>query len=215
MTERERRRRRAELALGVLALALLSAGCSALRGPSERVPMEVLAVLPLEKAPSSGEDVESRDLPPEATEAVTARIYGVLADQAEFRFVPDLTVRAALDEPGMRDIEDLTSRATALGKQVGADGVIFGRVFRFRERVGTRYGATEPASVSFELALLQVATGKVVWQGRFDRTQQSLSSNLLDFWMFWRAGPHWFTARELAGLGVEQLFEEMARVAAP
>lgn len=202
-------------ALAVLTLVLAAAGCSAFRRAQERVPLELLAVLPLEKATSGGEDEGSAQLPPDATEAVTARIYGVLANQAEFRFVPDLTVRDALDDPRLRHLEDLTARAQKLGREVGADGVIFGRVFRFRERVGTRFGATEPASVAFELALLQVSTGKVVWEGQFDRTQQSLSENLIDLWMFWRAGPHWFTARELAGLGVEQLLGQMARVAAP
>jgi hypothetical protein len=218
MIERERCSppigRRVATTLAVLSLVPFWTGCSILRKPVERVPLDKLAVLPLEKA-TGDEDLAEADLPPDAPEAVTARIYGVLANQTRFRFVPDLTVRDALDDAGLRHAGDLTSRAAALGREVGAEGVIFGRVFRFRERVGTRYGATEPASVAFELALLEVASGEIVWRGQFDRTQHSLSDNLFDFWMFWRAEPHWLSARELAGLGVGQLFKEMAKVAAP
>ena len=91
-----------------------------------------------------------------------------------------------------------------------ADKVIFGSVSRFRERVGTQGGAREPASVSFELNLLDMRSGEVVWQSRFDETQQPLSSNLLKLWMYWRGGPRWFTARELARLGVDRLLDDMA-----
>lgn len=182
--------------------------------------MGTLAVLPIAPADSGAIDEAAEDggpsgLPPDAPEAVTAQIYGALADQATFRVVPDLTVVAALTDSRIRRMEDLTNRAVALGNAVEADGVIFGRVFHFRERVGTAYGATRPASVSFELSLLQVSSGEVAWSGAFERTQQSLSTNLLDFWMFWRAGPRWFTARELSGLGVEELLKEMKAVAEP
>ncbi len=136
----------------------------------------------------------------------------MLADQATFRFVPDLTVADALPSAHSAG-DDLVSRAVALGKAVEADGVIVGHVSRFRERVGTEMGAKRPASVAFDLALVDVGSGKVVWHGQFNRTQEALSSNLFDFWMFWRAGPHWFSARELAGLGVEKLFADMTRVA--
>jgi hypothetical protein len=206
------------------ALAIASigwAGCSARVPEEQRVPMELLAVYPVQLAPhaeppsgaASGKDEEEPErLPADAGEAVTAQIYRVLADQATFRFVPDLAVADAL--PAARgEGDDLVSRAVALGHAVEADGVIIGRVSRFRERVGTEMGAKRPASVAFELALVDVGSGKVVWHGQFNRTQKALSSNLFDFWMFWRAGPHWFSARELAGLGVEKLFADMTRVA--
>src|SRR5262249_53923970 len=111
--------------------------------------------------------------------------------------------------PSVHNAPDIRARALALGKVINAQGVIFGTVSRFRERVGTGLGVTRPASVAFDLNLLEVATGKVVWHGQFDETQQPLSSNLFTFWMFWEEGPHWFTARELAGLGVKRLMAQM------
>jgi hypothetical protein len=195
-------------------LALL-AGCvakesqqpAAVQAPAD---MQLLAVLPVEPAAAPAASGGSPPLPADdAGLAVTAQIYRVLADQTEFRFVPDLTVSDVLGTPAVRRANGVVDRAVALGKEVGADGVIFGRVYRFHKRVGTEYGASQPASVWFELGLVQVSSGDIVWKGSFDKTQEPLTSNLLNWWMFWRGGPRWFSAGELAGLGIDQLFEDM------
>lgn len=198
-----------------LAAATL-AGCSlfynAPPGAEESAPvnMQLLAVLPIEPVASTSADGTTTPPPPaEAGLSVTAQIYRVLADQTEFRFVPDLTVADELETPEVRRAGGTIERAVALGKEVGADGVIFGHVFRFQKRVGTEYGASEPASVGFDLGLVAVSSGAVVWQGTFDQTQEPLTSNLLNWWMFWREGPRWFSAGELAGLGVDRLFADL------
>jgi hypothetical protein len=197
-------------------LAVVAAGCSSQRDePVELRPTRLVAVLPIELAPSASqpdagdEDGPRRPLPPDSGTAVTGQIYEVLAHDSKFRFIPDLTVADVVRGPALREATGLVPRAVALGREVKADAVIFGEVHRFRERVGTEYGASQPASVSFDLGLVDVAEGKVLWEGRFSETQESLSSNLLKFWMVWREGPHWFTARELAGLGVEKLIDDM------
>jgi len=203
-------RRRRGLAL-VVAAALI-AGCGA-KQPADSthppVTIQMLAVLPFDAVRAS--DAPGPLPPPEAGLAVTAQIYRVLPEQTEFRFVPDLTVADALETPELRSPNNLVDRAVALGKEVGADGVIFGRVLRYQKRVGTDLGATEPASVAFDVGLVAVVNGDVLWRGRFDRTQEPLTSNLFDWWMFWRAGPRWMTASELAGLGVDNLFKDMTR----
>jgi hypothetical protein len=197
-----------------MGLALL-AGCgakesqhpAAAQAPAD---MELLAVLPVEPAAAPADGAESAPTPSDdAGLAVTAQIYRVLADQTEFRFVPDLTVSDVLGTPAVRRAKGVVDRAVALGKEVGADGVIFGRVYRFRKRVGTEYGASQPASVWFELGLVRVSSGEIVWKGSFDKTQEPLTSNLLNWWMFWRAGPRWLSAGELAGLGIDRMFEDL------
>jgi hypothetical protein len=195
----------------VLAAALL-AGCGAKQqaDPSHPpVTMQMLAVLPLEAVRAG--DAAGSPPPTESGLAVTAQVYRVLAEQTEFRFVPDLTVADALETPELRSADSLVDRAVALGKEVGADGVIFGRVLRYQKRVGTDLGATTPASVAFDLGLVAVVNGDVVWRGRFDQTQEPLTSNLLNWWMFWRAGPRWMSASELAGLGIDRLFRDLTR----
>lgn len=172
----------------------------------------LVAVLPIEPAPapSRGTTPPGPAPGPEAGLAVTAQIYRLLAEQTVFRVVPDLTVADELQTPAVRAARDLLDRAVALGKAVGADAVIFGRVFRFQRRVGTDFGVTEPASVWFELAVADVASSAVIWQDEFDQTQQPLSSNLLNWWMFWSAGPRWLSAGELAGVGIERMFGRLS-----
>jgi hypothetical protein len=65
--------------------------------------------------------------------------------------------------------------------------------------------------VAFQLGLFVLSEGETVWTGEFDQTQQPLSSNLLRWWQFWRAGPRWLTVRELTRLGVEDVLEDLRR----
>jgi hypothetical protein len=206
--KRPRRRGRARL-VGCYALLLsLVAGCAWFRSaPPLEEKVSLLAVMPLEREepPAGKEDL----LPPGAERVVTAEIYRVLAESHRWRFVPDLAVEQAL-----KTIPQGLSRpekARALGRAVQADAVLYGSVERFVERKGGEYGASKPASVAFNLALMSVATGEELWRARFSETQQPLSSNLLNFWMFWRGGPRWFTAQELARLGVERVLEDLQR----
>jgi hypothetical protein len=168
----------------------------------------LVAVLPMEPAKPPESDGRDATLPSEdAGLAVTAQIYRVLADQTEFRVVPDLTVVDVLTTPEVRRAGGVVERAIALGKEVGADDVIFGRVYRFDKRVGTAYVVTQPASVWFELGLVHVSSGEVVWKGEFDETQGPLGSRLMSWIVFWRDTPHWYSASELAGVGVDRLFD--------
>lgn len=201
-------------------LACLVVGGCAARQPSTLPapikPIRLIAVLELQAAPPGATTISSdgeaqRRLPPDAGRAVTGQIYSVIANRSDFRFVPDLTVTDAAKQPRVAS-GPLEERARELGKSVAADGVIFGTVTRFDERVGTDIGATEPASVTFDLSLLETATDKVVWHGEYAKTQEALSSNLLQFWMFWEEGPRWLSARELARIGAEQLLDEMREV---
>jgi hypothetical protein len=194
-------------------------GCAARRPtdlPAPIRPIKLVAVLEIQPARAgattvAGDGEQQRRLPPDAGLAVTGQIYSVIANRSDYRFVPDLTVSDTSKQPRIAT-GALPDRALELGKAVGADGVIFGTVSRFDERIGTELGATEPASVSFDLNMLETASGKVVWHGEYSSTQEALSSNLLQFWMFWRSGPRWISARELARVGAEQLLDDMRSV---
>lgn len=177
-------------------------------------PIKLVAVLEIEPVPRgatwlSGDGESQKRMPPDAGRALTGQVYAVLANRSDFRFVPDLTVDDAAKGPAIAKQGSTEARARELGKAVSADGVIFGTVSRFDERVGTELGATEPASVAFDLALLETASDAVVWRGQFADTQEPLTSNLLQFWMFWESGPRWITARELSRIGAERLLDDM------
>lgn len=91
------------------------------------------------------------------------------------------------------------------GKRAGADAVLIGHIFRFQERKGNRASVDSPASVAFDLHLIHVDSGQIVWTGNFDETQRPLSENLLDLNRFIKRGASWVTAEELAQGGLEDI----------
>jgi hypothetical protein len=96
-----------------------------------------------------------------------------------------------------------------LGKRFGVDAVLIGYIYRWRERDGTEYGVSHPASVGFDLHLVSPETGAILWTAKFDKTQRSLAENLFDFATFLHGKGKWMTAEELAMLGLQRMLEEM------
>jgi hypothetical protein len=196
----------------VASILLAVAGCNPFHRPPklpERV--DLIAVMPIEplERTSATPPVPVETLPPEAPRQVTAAVYGALTSSSEWRVVPDLTLVQALAH--MKGEGDLASRARALGKEVGADAVLFGTVSRYVERVGAEYGARHPAAVAFTLKLISVPSGEILWTGSFDQTQQPLTTNLFNWWQFWLGGPRWFTAQEFTRVGMEHVLRDLAK----
>lgn len=91
------------------------------------------------------------------------------------------------------------------GKRAGADAVLIGHIFRFKERIGNRASVQTPASVAFDLHLIHVDSRQIVWTANFDQTQRPLSDNLLELGTFIKRGASWVTAEELAQGGLEDI----------
>lgn len=100
---------------------------------------------------------------------------------------------------------DALKNLAKLGETLGVDGVFFGFVYRFRERVGSPYSVEQPASVAFSVHLYHVASKEIAWSGVFDKTQTSLMENLLDAKTFFGSRGKWMTAEQLAAEGVRQV----------
>ncbi|MEN6622210.1 MAG: hypothetical protein ABFD50_11740 [Smithella sp.] len=88
------------------------------------------------------------------------------------------------------------------GKELDADVVAVGYVFRYMERIGYEYSAEKPASVAFEINLINPNDGSIIWKGVFDKTQKSLMEDV-----FHVSSLKWLTARELAKQGMNQVFK--------
>jgi TolB-like protein len=91
------------------------------------------------------------------------------------------------------------------GKRAGADVVLIGHIFRFVDRKGNRMSVESPASVAFDLHLIDVDSGKIVWTANFDQMQRPLSDNLLELSSFIKRKASWVTAEELAQGGLEDM----------
>jgi len=101
----------------------------------------------------------------------------------------------------------LRSALCEAGKELGADWVVAGYLYRFRELQGESFSAERPASVAFEIVMLNVDDGKVVWRGSFDRTQRSLLENLFQAASFFQGRGRWLKAESLAAQGLQEVMK--------
>lgn len=109
------------------------------------------------------------------------------------------------DNRSMSEVELLL----AAGRAVKADAVMVGYLYRYQERVGSRISVDTPASVAFEIHLIDVKTGRQLWGGHFDETQRSLSENLFHIHKFIKRKASWVTADEMAVSGLKEVLETL------
>ena len=106
---------------------------------------------------------------------------------------------------------DPVAAAVIAKRDFGAQAVAIGRVLRYREREGSAAGLPRPSSVSLEVSVYNVETGRRMWRGRFDQTQRTLTENILLSRQLPGGGTRWLTAAELARWGTDQMVRSLYR----
>ena len=208
-------------------VAMLLTGCfwqSTGSVPKKLPPLRKIAVLPMDRAstkPASerptcnigGQSLyTSSYVTPEAAQKVTDILYSLILKDKRFKPVTQGQCMGLLNAILQRKVNPSELKILkAFGKDLDADAILYGKLYRFRERVGSEYAAKSPASVAFSLILVRVADGKVLWRYSFDETQQALTENLFN-WRFYKSeGMRWVTAEELAAYGLKQAIEELEK----
>jgi len=185
--------------------------------------LEKIAVLPMDRAnlkPQPGEAAcalsdtfyEASDVSIEAARKVTKLLLDSL--NSDPRFVPvkeakcvSFLSRMLITEPNAPQLR----LVQALGKELGVDAVLYGKLFRFEDRIGGPYGVERPASVTFTLYLIRTKDGAVLWRYAFSETQQPLTENLFKAGLYKKTGMRWLTAEELAKIGIEQALKDLKK----
>lgn len=96
-----------------------------------------------------------------------------------------------------------------VGQCVPADYLLVPQILEWRDRVGGQWGVNEPAKVTFELTLLDVARQRVAQRYHFEESQVSLSEDLLKAKTFFRRGGKWLTTRQLVQDGLREGLREL------
>jgi hypothetical protein len=108
--------------------------------------------------------------------------------------------------------KDISTEPLALmkkiGRQVQADYILWGVLFHFQERKGTSYGVEKPASVAFDLHLMRIKDGVIVWRTQYSKTQKSLTENLLEMEQMIKQKMRWVTAEQLSRQGLEEILKD-------
>ena len=160
------------------------------------------------RCPVGGTFFTTCDLPQNAALTVQEYFLGKMEKSGKFTIIPPYQSDIVYQKvKGENPKEAVTRQLQMTGKALGADGVVAGYVSCFRERVGYTYSAERPASITFGVYLIRATDGEIVWGSVYDKTQQSLSENILQASTFFSRGLKWVTAAELAEDGVEEMLK--------
>ncbi|MBW2097106.1 MAG: hypothetical protein JRI80_19810 [Deltaproteobacteria bacterium] len=162
--------------------------------------------------PLSGAVFRAEPVPPDVVRDMTRELFERLKARGGQEVLPPGQALGAYSSLASGDMKLALLPAKMLqeiGKMLGADLVLAGYLYRWTERRGTEYAVKRAASVAFSLQLVRVTDGRIIWKGKFDKTQRSLSENILDLKTFLGGGGRWMSARKLACLGLDRLLAEM------
>ena len=162
----------------------------------------------LVRSPVSGAVFTAEPVSEEIAEAISTQLFEKLTKDSPYQWVSPRESAAAFSRIASSN-PTLTDRDIYVGiaKALSADAVLGGHVYRWRERHGTEYAVSQPASVAFDVYLMTAADGLALWKARFDKTQISLSENVLDLQTFLKAKGRWMTADELAEMGLSEFVD--------
>lgn len=160
------------------------------------------------RSPISGAVFSAEPVSEAIADGLSQSLFEKLAKDSRRQWIPPREAAAAFAQLASSN-PTLTDRDiyVRIGKSLSVEGVLGGHVYRWHEREGTDYAAKRPASVAFDLYLLSAGDGEILWKASFDKTQISLSENLLDLKTFLKAKGRWMTAEELAEIGVADFVE--------
>ena len=145
----------------------------------------------------------------DADQILTRYVQDVLENRYGARVVP-LEETMEVYEPIPKDETEDTPRTLArrLGEALGTNVIVTGTVWRFRDRVPGAAEGDRGASVAFNVYLIDVASGRMLWKAKFDETQRPLSEDISGARAFLKRGAKWLSAKELARYGVKEIFKK-------
>ncbi len=165
----------------------------------KQVKINRIAVMPV--ASDVGPEVIVADGGPEA---VTAELYSQAAIAGGWEVTAQDDVTRAMQKLPPTTPANLDENALKLGHELSVDGVLYGELTQYKERVGLDYAAQAPASVAFTLKFVDMASKQIIWSAKFAKQQKSLSQNFLDLVNFVQQKARWVRAHEIAQEGVQE-----------
>ncbi|HUY26549.1 MAG TPA: hypothetical protein VMV27_03935 [Candidatus Binataceae bacterium] len=169
------------------------------------IKIDRIAVMPIIDAPPPG----AQPLSPGAGDAITAELYSQAAMAGGWELIPQDDIVQAMQKMPPTTPQNIDQNALELGHLVSADGVLYGTVERYKERVGLAYASAEPASVTFGLKFVDTKSKQVVWTARFAKSQKALSQNIFNLVNFVQHSARWVRANEIAQEGVQQAVADL------
>ena len=216
--------------IGIITLMLLLSACKSdvviPETPVVKSGIEKILILPFKdlsslygknvnvRCPLCGNVFSTGDVETFAVDVLTDRLISIIKSRKDFELIPPGQAHGAMSVLLTADKKELSERDILLkiGRSLYADAVLVGHVYRFKDRVGTWYSVDSPASVAFDIHLIDVSNGSMLWVGHFDETQRSLFENLFKIGTFLRRKGSWITAEEMAVSGLEDVLQTLPKL---
>jgi hypothetical protein len=160
-----------------------------------------VAVMPLIDYPDV---TEANSIIEGAGQSLSAQLYSQMQLAGGWEVVPEEDVLQAMQKLPPTTRANLDGNALALAREVSADGILYGTVHRYQDRVGYSYAASQPASVAFTLFFADLNTKQIIWRAQFARTQESLSQNAFNVMNWLQHEGRWVRAVDIATQGVNE-----------
>ena len=146
-----------------------------------------------------------------ADRMLTEQLFVFLKDRKDIKLIPTSQAQGVLSDLLSGNKNSLSERNLLIetGRVLDADAIMAGYIYRFRERIGNKYSVDLPASVAFDIHLIRIADGRLLWSRHFDETQRSLSENLFQLGTFLKRKGRWITAQEMAMSGMETILKSL------
>jgi len=176
----------------------------------EGISIERIAVIPFQigKTPEKQPSFKSTTVAPGAQEVITSLFQQGLSDISHYHLASPLNVKKVLEEVGTGTGLASFEKIKFLGERLRVEGVVIGLIDMYEERKGTKYGIESPAAVGFVAQFYRVKDGMLLWEGSYYERQKSLMEDVRTFFLFFKRGGKWVTAKELTKFGVHQLIKE-------
>jgi hypothetical protein len=148
------------------ALRTTSADASRLKG----VNRVLIAPVEIDRDVSRKSDVRLSETHPFYADLVRAAEQGL-----QVEIVKGLPVLEAVGK--QTGAGNSLDRNAALARSFSADSVIITRIHRYEERLGNRFAADRPASLSFTMRLIDSSEGRELWSASYRFHDEALSEN--------------------------------------
>jgi hypothetical protein len=161
------------------------------------------------RCPICGKVFMTGEVAEDADNMLTELLFVLLKDRKDIQLIPASQSQGVVSDLLSEDKKNLSERDLLVetGRALKADWVLSGNIFRFRERVGGKYSVDLPASVAFDIHLIRVSDGRLLWNDHFDETQRPLSENLFQLGSFLQRKARWITANDMAVSGLKDILK--------
>jgi len=162
------------------------------------------------RCPVCGKVFTTGEVAEGAAVMLTEHLFDLLKDRKDIELIPSSQAQGVMSGllAGSNKTVQERDLQLEIGRALNADAIFVGYIYRFRERVGNEYSVDLPASVAFDIHLIRVIDGRVLWSAHFDETQRPLSEDLFRLNLFLKRKAKWITAKDMAISGLKDMLKE-------